>query len=61
MSELGSWILGAVMGVLSLLGLIMASQAQDNAFYYTGLLFFIFGVLFIFALIKRSTGEPPRD
>ena len=60
MSDLGNWILGAAMGVISLFGLIMASQAQDDGFYYTGLLFFIFGVLFIFALIKRSTGTPPR-
>ena len=61
MSDLGSWILGAVMGVISLAGLVMASQAKDEAFYYTGLLFFVFGVLFVFALIKRSTGAPPRD
>jgi len=61
MSDLGNWILGAIMGVLSLLGLIMASQARDDAFYFTGLLFFLFGVLFIFALIKRSTGAPPAD
>lgn len=61
MSDVGSWILGVVMGVLSLLGLIMASQAQDDAFYFTGLLFFLFGVLFIFALIKRCTGTPPAE
>lgn len=61
MSDIGSWILGAVMAVLSLLGLIMASQAQDDAFYFTGLLFFVFGVLFIFALIKRCTGAPSAE
>ena len=61
MSVIGSWILGGAMGVISLVGLIMASQAQDDAFYYTGLLFFLFGVLFIFALIKRCTGTPPAE
>ena len=58
MSVIGSWILGGAMGVISLVGLIMASQAQDDAFYFTGLVFFLFGVLFIFALIKRCTGTP---
>ena len=56
MSTLSTWILGAVMGLISLMGLIMASAAVDRAFYYTGLLFFAFGVLFIFALIGRSGG-----
>ena len=61
MGDIGSWILGGAMGVISLVGLIMASQAQDDAFYYTGLLFFVFGVLFIFALIKRCTGTPSAE
>lgn len=50
-------ILGIVMGIVSLLGLFMSSRAHDQAFYYTGLLVFVFGVLFIFALMKRHIGR----
>ena len=57
MNALSAWILGIVMGLLSLLGLVIASQAVDQAFYWTGLLFFVFGVLFIFALIGRCVGH----
>ena len=61
MEGIGTWILGGVMGLLSLLGLIMASQAADGMFYAAGLLFFLFGVLFIFFLIARSVGHPSRE
>lgn len=53
---IGAWILGVVMGVLALLGLVMASAAVDSIFYGTGLALTAFGVLFIFVLIKRNTG-----
>ncbi len=52
----GAWILGVIMGMLALLGLIMASGAVDRIFYSTGLALTIFGVLFIFVLIKQNTG-----
>ncbi len=54
------FIFGAVMGVLSLLGLVMASRAEDSIFYATGLVFFVFGVATISWLIHKST-EPPHD
>ncbi|MCG8358385.1 MAG: hypothetical protein MI920_22700 [Kiloniellales bacterium] len=54
MSGIGAWILGVVMGLLALIGLVMASQAHDAVFYWTGLLVFVFGVSFIFVLIGRS-------
>lgn len=57
MSSLSAWALGIVMGLISLFGLIMASQATDQAFYWTGLTFFVFGIVFIFALIARCTGR----
>lgn len=50
----GPWILGAVMGLIALLGLFLASRAQDDIFYATGLGLFVFGVLFIFALIRSA-------
>ena len=55
--NIGTWVLGAVMGVLGLLGLGLASAAQDNIFYGTGLALFLFCVLFIFSLIHRHVGR----
>lgn len=55
--DIGPWILGACMGLLSLLGLALASAAEDPVFYGTGLAFAVFGVLFVFALINRHTGR----
>ena len=57
MNPIGAWALGIGMGLLSLVGLIMASGAVDRVFYWTGLVLFLFGVLFIFALIGRNTGR----
>lgn len=51
------WAQGIVMGALSLLGLLMASQAGDDAFYVAGLGLFAFGVAFIFGLINRCVGR----
>lgn len=52
----GAWVLGLIMGLLALLGLVMASGAVDPIFYGTGLALSVFGVVFIFILIKRNTG-----
>ncbi len=51
------WILGVFLALLSLLGLIMASGAKDNLFYGVGLLFFAFGLAFIFGLIRNNVGK----
>ena len=51
---MGHWIRGIFMGLLALVGLVMASKAVDATFYWVGLLFFVFGVGFIFALIGRA-------
>ena len=53
----GPWLLGVVMGVISLLGLFLASAASDAMFYAAGLIFFLFGVLMIFGLIARHVGR----
>jgi hypothetical protein len=55
--NVGIWILGAIMGVLALIGLGLASAAHDHVFYGTGLALFLFGVLFIFGLIHRHVGR----
>lgn len=51
----GAWILGVIMGFLALLGLVMANTAVDPIFYGTGLALTVFGVAFIFVLIKQNT------
>jgi hypothetical protein len=55
--NVGPWILGALLALLSLLGLVMASGAEDELFSGVGLAFFLFGVFFIFALIRRYVGR----
>jgi len=50
----GPWLLGALMGRISLL---LASAASDAMFYAAGLIFFLFGVLMIFGLIARHVGR----
>ena len=51
---MGNAILGVLMGLLGFIGLVMASQARDDAIYVAGLIVFLFGVLFVFAMIKRA-------
>lgn len=55
---MGQWIFGAVMALLSLLGLFIASRAHDPIFYAVGLVIFAFGLAFIFWLIAKNTGHP---
>lgn len=54
MSNAMRWAVGIVMGLTAFLGLVMASQAEDDVFYLAGLLFFGFGVLFDYALIATA-------
>lgn len=56
--SMGQWIFGAIMGVLSLFGLFIASRSHDQIFYAFGLLLFLFGLGFVFWLIARNTGHP---
>lgn len=56
--SLQPWALGVVLGVISLVGLVIASRAHDGAFYATGLGLFVFGVVLIFVLIGRHVGRP---
>jgi hypothetical protein len=52
---MGPWIFGTAMGLLSLVGLFMASYATDGVFHGTGLALFLFGVLVLGWLIRRGT------
>jgi hypothetical protein len=56
-SDVGPWVLGGVVTVLGLLGLALASRAEDQVFYGTGLGLFVLCVLFIFFLINRNVGR----
>ena len=57
-AQVGPWIMGTLLALLSLVGLFMAAYARDDVFHIGGLLIFAFGVLFIFRLIGRYTGRP---
>jgi hypothetical protein len=56
-SDVGPWVLGGVMALLALHGLGIASRAEDDVLYSTGLGLFVFCVLFIFYLIHRNVGR----
>ena len=57
MNNYAAWIAGLLMGVLGVIGLVMAAAATDGAFTLAGLGFFAFAVLFIFGLIRRHVGH----
>jgi hypothetical protein len=57
---MGAWILGAVIVLLSLIGLFVAGQAHGDTTYLVGLGIFTLGVIVIFGMIMRATGTPPR-
>ena len=57
MSNESRWVYGACMALLSLLGLFLASRVADAALYWTGLAFFLFGVLMIFNMIRAAFDE----
>jgi hypothetical protein len=56
-ADVGPWVLGGVLALLGLVGLGLASHAEDDVFYGTGLGLFVFCVLFIFFLIHRNVGR----
>lgn len=55
---MGQWIFAVAMGLVSLLGLFLASRAHDGMLSFAGLALFAFGVGFIFWLIAKNTGHP---
>ena len=59
-----TWILGAAMTVLSLVGFLVASRAVRGTFYYVGLGLFALGLVAVFTLIPgdraRRRGAPSR-
>lgn len=60
MNDFGPWIVGALMGALALLGLVLASRAVDTGFALFGWALTFFGLAVIMALISKS-GAPPSE
>lgn len=52
--RVSSWVMGAFVGVLGLVGLVLAAGAHDVPIYGFGLGVFGFAILFVFFLVKRS-------
>jgi hypothetical protein len=55
------WLTGGMFGIISILGLMMASKAHDTVGYYGGLAIFIGAVLVIFFLIHRGSDAHAKD
>lgn len=53
--DIGGVIYAVIMGVVSILGLFMASRAVDGTFYWVGFLLFFFGLFAIFRMIGKWT------
>jgi hypothetical protein len=57
---MGTWIMGVVAAVASLVGLLLASRAHEGTLYYVGMAVAALGIAFIFALITHGTRQPAR-
>ena len=53
MSRVSSWLVGIMVAAIGLLGLVLASRAEDGALALFGGALFVFAVLFEFGLIRR--------
>lgn len=54
MNDLSTWGVGIAMGLLSLLGLVIASRATDGVIFWTAIGLMLFGILFNYYLVGRS-------
>lgn len=54
MSNVSSWVMGALTAIMAVAGLFVAARAGAGLAYYGGLAFFVFANGFIFYLIKAS-------
>ncbi len=50
--QASDWIVGLMMALFGLLGLVMAANAYDDAFYLFGLSLAAFALIFDFGLVK---------
>jgi len=49
-----SWIFGGLVGLLGLIGLLVAAHAHGEVFYWAGIALFVFSTLLVMATIKTS-------
>lgn len=54
------WVVGAVMGLIGLFGLLLASRGHEGVLYVIGLLLFALAVVVSYWLIIRNTGQPTQ-
>lgn len=52
--RVSSWVMSVFVGILGLVGLLMAANARDLPIYGFGLGVFVFAILFVFFIIKRA-------
>ena len=53
MSRVSTWLVGIMVAAIGLVGLVLASRAEDGALALFGGALFVFAVLFEFGLIRR--------
>jgi hypothetical protein len=53
MSRVSTWLVGIMVAAIGLLGLVLASRAEDGPLALFGGALFVFAVLFEFGLIRR--------
>ena len=60
MSNEARWLLGGGVGLFGIAGLFMASRATEATLYWTGLIFFLVGVLGVFQMLRATYEAPAR-
>lgn len=60
MPGLGRWVVGAMVAIIGLFALYLASRAHDAVMYYTGIGFFVASVLFNFMQVKQVFDHQER-
>lgn len=61
MNHLGNWIMGAVTLAFAIGGLFIAARAGEGLGYYGGLGFFLFGIFFVYLLVKVSFDKAEEE
>lgn len=61
MEGTGKWVTGGVLGLLAFLGLLAASRAADEAFYYGGFILAIGCLVAIFIMVARHYDRLDAD
>lgn len=54
MQSIMAWIWGIIAGLIAFLGLFMAARAHDGVFALAGYLLMLFGIVYVFFMIKQS-------